>query len=165
MNLDLNNRNFLKQKCEPWNFDTDTDSKLLEKFMISIMNENSGIGLAANQIGLNKRVFVIGGPTVNSLSRPIAVFNPIILESSEELILYEEGCLSYKDVWIKIKRPESIKVSFETSDKEIVVTQLNGLAARCFQHEYDHLEGVCFVDKVSKMKLNLALRKSRKNIR
>lgn len=162
MNLDLNNRSYLKTKCESWDLNSTIDRKILEDRMISIMIDNDGIGLAANQVGLNKRVFVIGGSGMNYFQEPIAIFNPVILEKSQEESSYNEGCLSYKDLWITIKRPSLIKITYENSNKEIRTTEIDGLAARCFQHEYDHLDGICFIDIVSKMKLQLAYKKMRK---
>jgi peptide deformylase len=90
------------------------------------------------------------------------VFNPKILKVSEDVILEKEGCLSYPDLWLNIKRPKKILVEYQNSNGDTIEAEMDGLVARCFQHEYDHLLGICFVDKVSQMKLNLAMKKIRK---
>ena len=130
--------------------------------MCDFMIANHGIGLAANQIGLTKRVFVMGSEHIPGFPKPFAVFNPVILNASEETALDKEGCLSYPDLWLSIKRPAVIEVRYQTSDGVVVEAALSGLIARCFQHELDHLNGICFVDIVSPLKLKLALNKLRK---
>lgn len=148
---------------DPWDFSADNNAEELEKDMCEFMVANNGIGLAANQIGLTKRVFVMGSEYVEDLPKPFAIFNPKILETSKEEILYKEGCLSYPDLWLSIKRPSTIKVEYQKSNGQTCIEELSGIAARCFQHELDHLDGICFVDKVSQMKLQLAMKKLRKN--
>lgn len=146
----------------PWNFETDGNAVQFEADMIAFMEEHHGIGLAANQIGIAKRVFVIGSRRIEGFPEPFAVFNPVITEVSEEQSLDKEGCLSYPDLWLSIKRPSVIQVSFQDSLGNTHEVGMSGLIARCFQHELDHLNGVCFVDNVSSMKLNLAMKKLRK---
>ena len=152
----------LIQISTPWDFDKDGDAKVLEKNMCDFMITNHGIGLAANQIGLAKRIFVIGSNNIEGFPKPFAVFNPVILEVSEEMTVDKEGCLSYPDLWLTVKRPAVIKVQYQDSDANLHEVAMSGLIARCFQHELDHLNGVCFVDKVSQMKLQLAMKKLRK---
>lgn len=152
----------LKIKSSEWNFDKDFDAKLLEKSMINFMLENKGIGLAANQIGITKRIFVMGGYGITDFPEPIGIFNPRILESSLDIVDDTEGCLSYPNLWLKIKRSREILCEFQTSEGEVIRQEFTGLAARCFQHELDHLDGTCFVDKVSQLKLQLAMKKLRK---
>ena len=160
--LDLENRSALNVISESWNFEVDKDSDLLEKNLIDCMIKNNGIGLAANQVGITKRVFAIGAYNHPEMEDPIAIFNPEILEFSDEMSNYKEGCLSFPGLWINVKRPEKITVRFQDSKGNYVTKTLTGLMSRCFQHEYDHLNGVCFVDKVSKLKLQLAIKKTRK---
>ena len=76
--------------------------------------------------------------------------------------MFKEGCLSYPGLWLNIKRPKKIIAEWQSSKGDTITAELDGLIARCFQHEYDHLDGVCFVDKVSQMKLQLAMKKLRK---
>jgi peptide deformylase len=145
-----------------WNFGSDGDARLLEEQMIDFMQQNNGIGLAANQIGFTKRVFVMGSENIEGFPRPFAVFNPKIIEYSEDTEISQEGCLSYPDLWLGVKRPRSIIVEYQNSSGDTVTAEMTGLISRCFQHEYDHLDGICFVDKVSQLKLNLAMKKLRK---
>lgn len=163
MEFKLGPHTSLIEKSQPWDFSKDGDAKTLEKSMCEFMIENRGIGLAANQIGLTKRVFVMGSYGIEGFPKPFAVFNPKILEVSQEHSLDKEGCLSYPNLWITIKRPSVIKVEYQDSDGNTHESAMSGLIARCFQHEFDHLDGICFVDRVSSMKLQLAMKKLRKN--
>lgn len=162
MEFKLGPHETLIQVSTPWDFDHDGDAKELEKTMCDFMITNRGIGLAANQIGLAKRVFVMGSHSIDGFPTPFAVFNPVILEVSEEETVDKEGCLSYPDLWLSVKRPAVIKVQYQDSDSNLHEVAMSGLIARCFQHELDHLNGVCFVDKVSQLKLQLAMKKLRK---
>lgn len=162
MEFKLGPHDTLVQISEPWNFETDNGAVQLELDMIEFMEKNRGIGLAANQVGLAKRVFVIGSNHIEGFPKPFAVFNPKIVEESEETILDKEGCLSYPGLWLNIKRPAVVKVEFQDSMGNFHEAALSGLIARCFQHELEHLDGICFVDKVSPLKLQLAMKKLRK---
>jgi peptide deformylase len=163
MNFKLDHTPVLHQKSEDWNFDSDVDPEKLENDMISFMKQNHGIGLAANQIGLKKRIFVMGSEQHKDFTSPIAMFNPTIIESSKTVIEDTEGCLSYPGLWLKIKRPNWVVTGYYTSQGKYQETKFVNYAAKCFQHELDHLDGICFVDKISQLKLALALKKQRKN--
>lgn len=152
----------LTQASTDWDFALDGDAKLLESQMIGFMIEEGGIGLAANQIGLTKRVFVMGSHNIEGFPKPFALFNPRILEVSEETSMFKEGCLSYPGLWLNIKRPAKIIAEYQDSDANTHTVEMDGYVARCFQHELDHLNGVCFVDIVSPTKLQLAMKKLRK---
>jgi len=152
----------LIQSSKDWNFFEDGDAKELEQKMIKFMLMNNGIGLAANQIGLTKRVFVIGSNNMLDFPKPFAVFNPRIIESSKETSVDKEGCLSYPGLWLTVKRPKMIRAEYQDSSGNTVIADIDGYVARCFQHELDHLNGVCFIDKVSPLKLQLAMKKLRK---
>lgn len=162
MEFKLGPHNTLVEKSIDWNFETDGDAKQLEKDMIDFMLANHGIGLAANQIGIARRVFVMGSNNIDGFPAPFAVFNPVIKEVSDEQILDQEGCLSYPGLFLMVKRPSWIVAEYQDSDGNINEIKVDGYLAKCFQHEYDHLNGICFVDKVSQMKLNLAMKKIRK---
>lgn len=162
MNYKLGPHESLVQISSPWEFGVDGDAKELEKSMIDFMVASHGIGLAANQIGLTKRVFVMGSENIEGFPKPFAVFNPVILEASNELVLDEEGCLSYPGLYLRLKRPEWIVAQYQDSDGVLREIKIDGYLSKCFQHELDHLNGVCFVDRVSQMKLNLAMKKLRK---
>jgi peptide deformylase len=163
MEFKLGPHNTLVEVSSNWNFETDGDAKQLENNMIDFMLANRGIGLAANQIGIAKRVFVMGSNNIEGFPVPFAVFNPVIKEASSELVLDEEGCLSYPGLFLKLKRPSWIVAEYQDSEGNLKEIRADGYLAKCFQHEYDHLNGVCFVDRVSQMKLNLAMKKIRKN--
>jgi peptide deformylase len=162
MEFKLGPHETLTQSSTDWIFGTDQGAEELEKNMCEFMIANRGIGLAANQVGIAKRVFVIGSNNIEGFPKPFAVFNPKIIESSQEQIIDKEGCLSYPNLWLSVKRPAVIKVEYQDSHGNVHEAAMSGLIARCFQHELDHLDGVCFVDKVSALKLQLAMRKLRK---
>lgn len=163
MKFSLDHTPVLKTVSTEWDFSVDTDAEKLELEMINFMQAYGGIGLAANQIGISKRVFVMGSEHNLDFPKPFALFNPEILEYSKEEVLDQEGCLSFPGIWLSIKRPEWIKVKYFDSTGVEHINQYQGYVSKCFQHELDHLNGVCFVDKVSKLKLQLALKKQRKN--
>lgn len=152
----------LKQIAVEWNFEVDGDPVELEKSMIELMSSNHGRGLAANQIGLLKRVFAIKLEGNVEYPEPFAMFNPRVLNQSSEYEIDLEGCLSFPNLWLQVKRPSSIEIEFFDKDRNQCIITLSGINARCFLHELDHLNGVCFTDKVSQLKLNLARKKQRK---
>jgi len=118
------------------------------------MKQLGGVGLSANQVGLDMRVFVMGlGET------KIAVFNPEIIEYSDTEELFNEGCLSYPGIVLGIKRPTKIKAKYQNETGQIIEQEFNGLTARIFQHEYDHMNGTDYTDRVSKFKLDYAKKK------
>jgi peptide deformylase len=127
------------------------------------MLREGGVGLAANQVGIAKRVFVIGNLNIPEFPKPFALFNPKIIGVSEELSVFKEGCLSYPGLWLNIKRPKKIIAEYQDRYATTHTVAIDGYVARCFQHELDHLDGVCFVDKVSPLKLQLAMKKIRKH--
>lgn len=160
--LNLDNKNSLKLLSSKWDFDSDGDAELLSKNMIDLMLSSNGIGLAANQVNLSKRLFVMGHENHSDFPKPFAIFNPEIISVSDDQDLNVEGCLSFPGIYLKIKRPNWIIAKYfdyKGVEREL---KLSGYAATCFQHEYDHINGICFVDKVSQMKLNLAIKKLRK---
>lgn len=162
MEFKLGPHNTLYEKSQPWNFEVDSDAAQLEQDMIAFMKQHNGIGLAAPQIGIAKRVFVMGCDSLEGFPLPFVAFNPVILNASEEEELGDEGCLSYPDLWLKVKRPKTVVAEYQDAKGNTYTVEMSGLIARCFQHELDHLNGICFVDKVSQMKLNLAMKKLRK---
>jgi len=162
MKFNLGPHDSLTMVSSIWDFSADQGAEELEQSMIDLMISNHGIGLAANQIGLTKRVFVMGSYSIEGFPEPFALFNPKIINTSEEQELMKEGCLSYPDLWLSIKRPSVVEVEYQNSKGDVCEAAMSGLIARCFQHELDHLNGVCFVDKVSQMKLKLAMKKLNK---
>jgi peptide deformylase len=162
MEFKLGPHQSLIQRSEDWNFLTDQNAEQLEKSMIDFMIEANGIGLAANQIGITKRVFVMGSNNIPGFPVPFAVFNPRIVEANTEMITDQEGCLSYPGLFLTVKRPSWIVAEYQNAKGDTIEARFDGYLAKCFQHELDHLDGICFVDKVSPLKLNLAMKKLRK---
>jgi peptide deformylase len=136
------------------------DPKELEIDMLACMFANGGIGLAAPQVGIRARVFTIGHATMPENS--FAVFNPVIVDASTELRDLEEGCLSFPNVYAKVKRPEWIVVKYYDKNGEEKTDKLEGYNCVCFLHEMDHLNGVVFKDRLSQLKWALAIKKSNK---
>lgn len=139
------------------------DPYLLEEEMIKLMIESRGIGLSANQVGINARVFVMQTQNLPEVYTPFALFNPELIGSSEETDLDNEGCLSFPNLTFKIKRPKYIITKFFDRDNKERIIEFEGIDARCFLHELDHLNGICFTEKVSKLKLSMSVKKQRKN--
>lgn len=161
MEFKLGPHETLLQISDDWSFDSDGDAELLEKEMIDFMLDNDGIGLAANQINIAKNVFVMGSKNISGFS-PMAIFNPKITACGEETEIFKEGCLSYPGLFLGVKRPKKIQVEYFDAKGNQHLAEMDGLISRVFQHEYDHLKGICFVDRVSSMKLQLAMKKLRK---
>ena len=122
------------------------DRQFLSKTLIDSMIHHEGIGLSANQIGIWERVFVMIRDLENN--EVIVCFNPLIVKSYTEEVEMEEGCLSYPNIFLKIKRPDKIVVKYEDEYKKTHKIKLQGLASRVFQHEYDHMEGIDFTQRV-----------------
>ena len=139
---------------------TDLDREELARDLIETMKEFNGLGLSANQVGIKERAFVMY-KDVNK-RETLACFNPHVLEYSEEKILMDEGCLSYPGLWLKISRPSAVIVEFENESGTNEQFQLYGLESRIFQHEMDHMQGKDFRDHVSKLKLNMAIKRMKK---
>ena len=139
---------------------TDLDREELARDLIETMKEFNGLGLSANQVGIKERAFVMY-KDVNK-RETLACFNPHVLEYSEEKILMDEGCLSYPGLWLKSSRPSAVIVEFENESGANEQFQLYGLESRIFQHEMDHMQGKDFRDHVSKLKLNMAIKRMKK---
>ena len=129
------------QKCS-YNLDRSEISCCLHENMYHY----NGIGLSANQIGIDERVFVMIRDLENH--EVIVCFNPRILKSYTEEVEMEEGCLSYPNIFLKIKRQDKIVVKYEDEYKKTHKIKLQGLASRVFQHEYDHMEGIDFTQRI-----------------
>ena len=121
------------------------DRHFIAKTLIENMHHYEGVGLSANQIGMDVRAFaMIRDIEHNEI---IVCFNPRIVKSYTEEVEMEEGCLSYPKVFLKIKRPDKIIVKYEDENKKTHKMKLEGLASRVFQHEYDHMEGIDFTQR------------------
>jgi peptide deformylase len=116
-----------------------------------------GVGLAANQCGVFERVFVIGTDQFQ-----ISCINPRILRSSAEMNKSDEGCLTFPGLYVKLDRPEWVEVEFTDDTGKLVQMRLEGLTARCFQHELDHMNGIRFIDNIKPIALQMARKKQQK---
>jgi peptide deformylase len=135
--------------------------------MIDLMNKSSGLGISANQVGLNAQIFVMKAILNKQYGSPLIVINPVIKGISNEREEGIEGCLSHPGLYLKVKRPLSCMVEFDTltSDLRSVIkvnAKFDDIDARVFLHEYDHLHGIQFINRVSKLKLKLAEKRRNK---
>jgi peptide deformylase len=150
----------LKKLCEPVGEITPELRQLAED-MLETMYDAPGIGLAAPQVGVTKRLIVMDcikdGPP-----EPVVLFNPEILWSSEDLSTYEEGCLSIPEQYADVKRPASVKVRWRDQDGLEQERQFSGIWATCVQHEIDHLDGKLFIDYLGPLKRQMITRKMEK---
>lgn len=135
------------------------DPKELEQKLIETMFAYKAIGLAANQVGLKTRVFVMG--TVDGPELTRAYFNPSVLDMYEETYDEIEGCLSFPGIYVKIKRPVKISCRWQDSSGEWQEGEFAGYGSKCFLHELDHLDGIVYKEKVSRLKWDLAVKKSK----
>lgn len=146
---------------------TKLDVGRLSQDMITTMRINSGLGLSANQINVDAQVFVMRAFLNKTLGDTITVINPVIKSVSKEMALDTEGCLSFPDVFLKVKRPYSCVVEFMTLNNEGTQAfkteqEFMDIDARIFLHEYDHLQGIQFIDRVGRVKLELAEKRKNK---
>ena len=121
------------------------DRHHLSRVLIDNMIHHEGIGISANQIGIWERAFAMVRDLENN--EVMVCFNPRIIKSYSEEVEMEEGCLSYPELFLKVKRPDKIVVKYEDEDKKTHKLKLQGLASRVFQHEYDHMEGIDFTQR------------------
>lgn len=148
----------LKLQPEMYDFEKYGNSaEMLANVLFEKMEEYGGVGLSANQVGLNVRVFVIGAG-----ESKIPFFNPEIISMSNEQENYEEGCLSFPGVKIKLTRPASVTITFLNAKRQRFTETFSGLTARIILHEYDHMQGLTMRDHVSKLKWDLALKKKKR---
>ena len=136
------------------------DPKQLEKQMLDTMYAHDGIGLAANQVGIKTRVFVMGHK--DNPDAGMAFFNPLIVANTDNIEDLEEGCLSFPGIYVNIKRPKAIKARWQNSSGEWMEGEFDGYNCKCFLHEFDHLEGITYQDRVSQLKWALTLKKLNK---
>ena len=137
----------------------DEDVRKLIDDMADSMYQADGIGLAAVQIGVAKRVIVIDLDQKEGKKNPRAFINPKVLWASEETAVFEEGCLSVPEIWDDVERPARIKAEYLDRDGNKQTLEADGLLATCLQHEMDHLNGVLFIDHLSRLKRSMAIKK------
>ena len=155
---------FLSKVAEPFDFDS-MDAKQVSGEMCQVMMAKNGIGLAANQVGVDAQIFVMRPTQHAEVTKPFAVINPVILEVSNEIEEGKEGCLSHIGLILNISRPKSLVTQFLDIDGKECILELSGIDARCFLHEYDHLQGIEFTSRTSKLKLSMAKKKQKKLIK
>jgi len=132
------------------------DKEKFESDMVKLMLDERGMGLAANQIGITKRFFAIGHDSFDTFQKHAIIWNPQVINSSEEKVIDIEGCLSFKNVFVKVERPKVIEVQYETTQGKTRFAKLDGMESKCFQHELDHLDGITFNKRVSKLRWQMA---------
>lgn len=143
----------------------DADLRKLVDDMLETMYEAPGIGLAAIQVGVPRRLLVIDISKEDEGKRPLVFINPEIIASSDERSVYEEGCLSIPDYYAEVERPASVTVKSIDRDGKEQVTVAEGLLATCLQHEIDHLNGILFIDHISRLKREMVIKKFTKAAR
>ena len=154
----------LETVSTPFDFATDkipyyNDLQKFEVDMVNAMHTANGMGLAANQIGITKRFFAIGHDTFDTFQKSAIIWNPLIKKQSEEKIFDVEGCLSFPGIFVKVERPKQIEIEYETTQGTKQTARLDGMESKCFQHECDHLEGITFNKRVSKLRWDMANKK------
>jgi peptide deformylase len=140
----------------------DEERKLMED-MLDTMYDAPGIGLAAIQIGVPKRIIVMDISRDENKKEPWYFVNPVIKNRNEEKAKYEEGCLSVPDQFAEIERPNTCEVEYLDYNGKKQLLKADGLLATCIQHEMDHLEGILFIDYLSKLKKSMIIKKLSKN--
>ena len=148
----------LRKKCEPLE-KVDAETKKLMDDMLETMYAAPGIGLAAVQVGILKRLVVIDISKTEEKKQPIFLINPQIIRQSKKTSVYEEGCLSLPGQFAEIERPAECTlkyIDYNGKEKEL---KADGLLATCIQHEVDHLNGILFIDYLSKLKKDMIIKK------
>jgi len=151
----------LRQQATINPLETDIVWQTVEQEMFKLMHERIGIGLAAPQLGNPVKMFVMTHSTLGD----IAVYNPKIINESEETISLEEGCLTFPGLFFHVTRPEGVQVSFQNRKGEEQILELDGMDSRCFQHETDHVHGILYLTHISDFKLRRAIDKRDKIVK
>ena len=139
------------------------NEKKLIKDLFDTMYHSNGIGLAAVQVGILKRILVLDVSDKKDQKKPISFINPVIKKVSNETSIYEEGCLSIPDTFIEIERPKICEVEYIDIDGKKKFLKCDGLLSTCLQHEINHLDGKLIIDNLSKLKRDLIIKKISKN--
>lgn len=140
----------------------DAEVKALVQTMFETMHDAAGIGLAAIQIGVAKRVVTIDLAGSDEEPQPLTLINPEVVKASEELQVYDEGCLSIPDYYEEVERPAQVTVKYLDGEGKPQQLEADGLLAVCIQHEIDHLNGVLFIDHISRLKRERVVKKFEK---
>ena len=140
----------------------DEEKKIMDD-MLETMYQANGIGLAAIQIGIPKRIIVIDLAKGEEKKNPMYFVNPVIKNKNQNLATYEEGCLSVPDQFAEVNRPSTCEVEYLDYHGEKKILKAEGLIATCIQHEMDHLQGILFIDYLSKLKKSMIIKKLSKD--
>jgi len=152
----------LRQISKPVN-NVGKDEQSLMDDMLETMYAADGIGLAAIQIGIPKRIIVMDISWTKGEKKPMYFVNPVIKNKDNDKSIYEEGCLSVPNQFAEIERPKNCEVEYLNYEGEKKLLKAEGLLATCIQHEMDHLEGILFIDYLSKLKKSMIIKKLLKN--
>ncbi|MDC3028576.1 peptide deformylase [Candidatus Pelagibacter sp.] len=152
----------LKRISEPVEM-VGVNEKKLVKDLFETMYQSKGIGLAAVQVGILKRILVIDISTKDEKREPLSFINPSIKKISDETSIYEEGCLSIPDTFIEIERPKICEVEYIDINGKIKNMKCDGLLSTCIQHEINHLDGKLIIDHLSKLKRDIIIKKISKS--
>tara|TARA_B100000674_G_scaffold202463_1_gene165303 strand:- start:733 stop:1257 length:525 start_codon:yes stop_codon:yes gene_type:complete len=133
--------------------------KKLIKDLFETMYSAKGIGLAAVQVGILKRVLVVDVSSKDEKKKPMCFINPTIRKLSDEMAVYEEGCLSIPDTFIEIQRPKICEIEYVDIDGKTQIKKFDGLLSTCVQHEINHLDGKLIIDHLSKLKRDIIVKK------
>ena len=139
------------------------NEKKLVNDLLDTMYNSKGIGLAAVQVGILKRILVIDVSTKEEKKKPLSFINPTIKKISDETSIYEEGCLSIPDTFIEIERPKICEVEYIDLDGKLKNIRCDGLLSTCLQHEINHLDGKLIIDHLTKLKRDIIIKKISKN--
>ncbi len=137
----------------------DADLGRLADDMLETMYDAPGIGLAAIQVGVPRRLLVIDVSKEGEDKKPLVIINPEIVALSDDRSVYEEGCLSIPDYYAEVERPANVTVNYLDREGKAQTVEADGLLATCLQHEIDHLNGVLFIDHISRLKRDMVIRK------
>ena len=148
----------LRKKSEPLE-KVDGETRKIMKDMLETMYDAPGIGLAAVQIGILKRMIVIDISKDEKKKNPLFLINPVIVKKSDETSTYEEGCLSLPGQYAEIERPKDCHLKYVDLDGNEKELKADGLLSTCIQHEVDHLNGILFIDYLSKLKKDMIIKK------
>jgi len=135
------------------------DEKKLINDLLETMYASKGIGLAAVQVGILKRILVIDVSSKDEKKNPLSFINPVIRSVSDEMSVYEEGCLSIPDTFIEIERPSLCEVEYINIERKKKILKCDGLLSTCLQHEINHLDGKLIIDNLSKLKRDFIIKK------
>ena len=152
----------LRQKADKLKFISEEDIKIANN-MMETMIKAPGVGLAANQVGILKQIVTINfEDKENNKKANYILFNPSIIQYSEEKVIMEEGCLSLPEQYAEVERPKEIILEYVNENEKIIKKEIDGFEARILQHEIDHLSGKLFVDYLSSLKRNVLIKKVKK---